>query len=69
MHYKTEMYRINKVILSIKSPLWYNFGDLLLQERLGEFGGHEEFRSGRDEQHLSNNTQKSGQAELAESGH
>ncbi|XP_021679640.2 bZIP transcription factor 16 isoform X2 [Hevea brasiliensis] len=40
-----------------------------LKERLGEFGGHEEFRSGRDEQHLSNDTQKSGQAELAESGH
>ncbi|KAF2308733.1 hypothetical protein GH714_014767 [Hevea brasiliensis] len=36
-----------------------------LKERLGEFPGHEEFRAGRNDQHLGNDTQKTGQTDHA----
>ncbi|XP_044466368.1 bZIP transcription factor 16-like [Mangifera indica] len=40
-----------------------------LKERLGEVPGQEDLRSGRNDQHLSNDTQQTGQVELAQSGH
>ncbi|XP_031267325.1 bZIP transcription factor 16-like isoform X2 [Pistacia vera] len=40
-----------------------------LKERLGEVPGQEDLRSGRNDQHLSNDTQQMGQSELVQSGH
>lgn len=39
-----------------------------LKERLGEFPRQEDFRAGRNDQHLSNDTQKNGQTELVQGG-
>ncbi|KAF3951299.1 hypothetical protein CMV_023035 [Castanea mollissima] len=40
-----------------------------LKERLGEVPGHEDLRSGRNEQHLSSDTQQTRQTELVQGGH
>lgn len=42
---------------------------LYLQERLGEVPGHEDLRSGRNDQHLSSDTQQTRQTELVQGGH
>lgn len=38
------------------------------QARLGEIPGHEDIRSGRNDQHSSNEAQQTGQTETAQSG-
>lgn len=40
-----------------------------LKERLGEVPGHEDLRSGRNDQHLSSDTQQTRQTELVQGGH
>ncbi|XP_044503504.1 bZIP transcription factor 16-like [Mangifera indica] len=40
-----------------------------LKERLGEVPEQEDVRSGRNDQHLSNDTQQTGQSELVQGGH
>lgn len=66
---KHKCLELGKVVLFVRMPLWYISGGLLFQEKLGEFTGHEEFRTVRHDQHLNNDGQKTGQAEVAQSGH
>ena len=42
---------------------------MVLQERLGETPGNEDLRSGRNDQHLNDDTQQTGQTEAMQGVH